>query len=412
MHHAPDLTLPRRTLVLLAVAVFVNFADRGNLSTVAPVLGHELGLSHTSLGLLLSSFFWTYAPGQLLGGWLAQRFSVRGVLALGLFLWSEATFLTGLAHGFAIILGLRLVLGFGESVVFPAIAQLLAERLPEARRGAANGVVLVGLALGPIAGTLAGGWILLHFGWRWVFFVFGSLSMLWLLPWLATPLAANPRAGTPGGYGPGYRQIMRQRIIWGAALGHFCANYTTYLLLTWMPSYLVGDRHFSIAAMTLTGAAVYGCNAASSVLSGRAADHFIVRGASPNIVRKSFIITGTAGVGASMLVCAAAPTAIMVVCLLLAGFFLGLQTPTMYAIAQTLSGPRAAGRWMGLQNFVGNIAGIAAPLITGWVVDATGSFFWAFVIAAILSGLGILAWAFLIGRIEPVRWQTETIGNE
>src|SRR5262249_51076429 len=143
------------------------------------------------------AFFWTYTPAQILAGWLAEKINAYRTLALGVALWSLATIATGLATGFAAILVLRLLLGLGESAAFPCSSKLLAEHLPGHRLGAANGLIGVGLALGPAFGTFAGGLLMARWGWRPTFDVFGLISILWLIPWITSTRHASRQADTP-----------------------------------------------------------------------------------------------------------------------------------------------------------------------------------------------------------------------
>ncbi len=193
---------PRGLVTLLALAIFINYIDRGNLATAVPVIKNELHLSTTQIGFLLGAFFWTYMPMQLGAGWLAERFAVHRVIAAGFALWLIATMLTGLVSGFAALLGMRLLLGLGESVAFPCSSKLLAQHVKTERRGRANGALGVGLALGPAFGTFGGGLILARFGWRTLFISLGALSLLWLWPWLTAP-GAHPfrRSEHFGGFG-------------------------------------------------------------------------------------------------------------------------------------------------------------------------------------------------------------------
>src|SRR5690242_10142615 len=144
-------------VTLLAVALFMSYVDRGNVATAAPLMKDELRLSAGQIGLLFSAFYWTYIPGQLLAGWLAERINAYRTLALGLVLWSLVTAATGLASGFVILLGLRFLLGVGESAIFPCSSKLIAQHLPAQRLGVANGAMATGLALGPAFGTFFGG---------------------------------------------------------------------------------------------------------------------------------------------------------------------------------------------------------------------------------------------------------------
>src|SRR6185436_17886013 len=158
--------LPRGVIPVLGLAVILNYVDRANLATAAPLVQSELALSGAQIGLLLSSFFWVYAPAQVLAGWLVHRFDIRIVLAAGLTLWGLATAMTGAAVGFTSILVLRLILGLGESVMFPGYQLILARETTEQERGRANGFIGAGQGLGPMLGTLFGGLAMARFGWR------------------------------------------------------------------------------------------------------------------------------------------------------------------------------------------------------------------------------------------------------
>ena len=153
---------------LLALAVFINYVDRGGLATAAPLIKDELALTSTQVGILISAFFWTYTPGLVLSGWLADRFNAYKTLAVGLAIWSLATFLSGFAGAFVALLMLRLLLGVGESAAFPCSSTLIARHVPAARLGAANGLIIVGLSLGPAVGIFFGGHLMETLGWRGV----------------------------------------------------------------------------------------------------------------------------------------------------------------------------------------------------------------------------------------------------
>lgn len=389
-------------LVLLAIAVVFNAGDRGSLSIAGPFLMRDLGLSNTQLGLLLSAFFWTYAPAQLIAGSLAERAPLRWVIGGGFALWAVATFCTGFAQSFTAILLLRLVLGVGESTLFPAASKLLAEHTAETARGKANAIFLVGLSLGPALGSLAGGAIQHAHGWRAVFFAFGAASLLWLLPWSRVRLPRPRAAHLPGA--PGYRAILRQRAAWGMAIGHFCANYMGYFLLTWLPSFLVNDRKLGVAAMAIAGAAVFATEALSSILAGTLADRAVARGVPVDHVRRRLLIFGTLGIAAFMLAAGFAPTDLAIACLMLAAACRGAQIPSMYAVAQSFAGPRAGGRWMGFENAFANLAGILAPSLTGYAVDRTGNYIMGFVLVAVFSMIGVACWRWVIGPVAPIDW--------
>jgi MFS family permease len=394
-----------RVVLLLAAAVFINYVDRGNLATGSPLLKDELGLSNSEMGVLLSAFFWSYAPLQPVAGWLAQRFDVRHVLGAGLVVWATATVLTGLATTFTELLALRILLGVGESVAYPCNSKLLAQRAPEHERGRANGLVAAGQALGPTFGTLVGGLVMARFGWRSAFIAFGLISLIWLLPWVVVTRGGAATAGSGSTVRPlPYLTILKQRALWGSSLGSFCSFYAYYFVLAWLPLFLVKAHGFSVKEMAQIGAGVYAIHAASSAAVGWLSDRWIIAGASPNRVRKTLLVSGLVGVAVLMMACAQAGATLSIFLLASTAALFGTQTPNIFALSQTLGGPRAAGQWMGVQNMIGNLAGVVAPLLTGFVLDSTGEYFWAFVIAAGVALIGILAFGILIPKIEPVVW--------
>jgi MFS family permease len=398
-----------RLVLLLSVALFINYVDRGNLATAAPLIKGEFGLTNTQVGILLSAFFWTYAPLQLLAGWMAERLDIRVLLPAGLALWSLATFCTGFARGFAILLALRLLLGVGESVVYPAHSKLLGLRALEHQRGKANGATAVGQALGPAFGTLVGGLLMSRFGWRAVMIGFGALSLLWIWPWIAATRNTPSTVGEAGaGRAPSYAQLLQRREALGACLGHFCLNYTLYFVLGWLPLFLVKSRGFTIAEMSNIGAAVYCAYALSAAVTGWLSDRWILAGQSPSLARKTFIVLSCLGSALFLVLTANATASVAIGWLLAMGVTFGFGTPMLFVIAQTLAGPKAAGKWVGLQNFAGNLAGILGPILTGWLVDWTGNFASAFIVAAGISLLGACAFGLVIPRIKTLSWPDQT----
>jgi MFS family permease len=391
-------------VTLLALAMFLNYTDRGSLSIVAPVLKSQLGISNAAMGLVLSAFFWSYAIVQPAAGWVAQRYAPRTVLAVATALWSLATFACGLATGLVMLFALRMLLGIAESVIFPTNARIFAEHAPEHQRGRCNSAMSVGHSMGPTVGTLVGAMILIGYGWRAVFFALGGLSLLWLIPWLARRDPSLEGRAAEQHEPATYREILRQRSLWGACAAQFCYSYPFYLVLTWLPLYLVNSQHFSIGSMALITAALYALQAIAAVVSGWASDVLIGRGRSPTLVRKGFVIAGMAGTGLLFAGAALTSGLASTVLLVASGFTVGISGTMVFTIGQTLAGPRAGGRWMGFQNMCGNFSGIAAPIVTGLVVDWSGSFAGAFFVVAALSVVGVLCWLWLVQDIRPVEW--------
>ena len=406
---APD---PKRhgmtgILVLLGLSVFVNYIDRANLSVAAPLLRSELGLSASQLGILLSAFFWTYAGMQPVIGWLVDRFEVKWVFAIGFLLWSTATAATGVIHGFIALLLMRVLLGVGESVAYPSYCKIFATHFEEKQRGLANSVIGAGQAFGPGLGMLIGGVVVVALGWRAFFIALGLVSLLWLAPWLRW-MPRTPATGLADmQQGPRLAEFFRQKSAWGTWIALFCSNYYLYFMLTWLPLYLVNERHFSMQGMAKIGGATFLVTAASSLVCGRLSDRWIRAGATATKIRKAFLVSGSLAIGILMIGIVVAPVALSVALLILVGVSFGLVTSNQNAVTQTLSGPYAAGRWMGMQNFIGNMAGWIAPALTGFLVDITGQFKWPFFIVAAVTWLGTLDWLFVVGKVEPVIWKAD-----
>ena len=393
----------RAVLVLLVLSVSINYIDRGNLSIAAPLLKEELHISPAQLGILLSSFFWTYSFSQLLSGWLVDRFDANWVMAAGFFLWSAATGLTGLVQGFGVLIALRLLLGFGESVAYPCYSKILAAHFLEHQRGLANALIDAGTKCGPALGTLAGGLLMARFGWRVFFVVLGLGSLLWLPFWIKWMPRAAARTKTEGAEAPPMREILRRRASWATFAGHFCGNYFWYFLLTWLPFYLVRERHFSMEAMASLGSAAYVATALATTVAGWMCDRSIAAGATANI-RKRCTAWGLGLATIILGVTAVEDRTASMVLLLAACLAYGVFASSHWAITQTLAGPLAAGKWTGAQNFVANLSGVVAPALTGWIVSATGHFFWAFAVSSGVALTGSMVYLFGLGTVEPEKW--------
>jgi MFS family permease len=382
-------------ITLLVIAVLINYVDRGNLALAAPLLSREWGMSASRLGILLSAFFWTYVLLQIPMGWLVDRFSASSMLAAGFLAWSGATALTGLAHGFATLIAMRLVLGVGEAVIFPASSKILSECLEEKDRGLANGLLVAAIRWGTAVGAFGGGLLMAHFGWRRTFLAIGLTSLLWLPAWQRwKPRRVVYKPPQHAQQLPTFATILRLRPFWGVSIGHFGENYLLYLRMSWLPFYLVHERHLSTTSMAWTAGMIYAIDSTAAIVTGRIADLRIRRGVSACAARKWPMVVGLLIAVVSLLGCAVAGPKTWLPFLAGAAVGCGAASSGVYAIPQTLAGPRLAGRWVGMQNCVANIAGIVAPILTGILVQRTGHFSTALLFAAAIAAVGALAWVF------------------
>lgn len=395
---------PWALVFLLVVGTSVSFFDRGNVAIAAPVLGPALGLSAMQKGLLLSSFFWTYSVLLVLAGWLADRVQVKWLYAGGFLLWSLATLGTAAMSTFAGLLVMRLLLGVGETVVYPCNGKILVAAFNEERRGLANALTDLGARLGPMSGNLLGGLLVASVGWRGLFAGTGAGALIWLIPWLmwAPRIEIAPKGSA--GDDTGWADLLRRRDVWGTFVGLCGANYAWYFLLSWLPSYLADERHFTMKSVAVWGALPYLVMAVAQVNGGVMADRWIRRGHPAVTVRRGIMVGGL------LLTAVLLPLALLpriewaFVGIFVAFCAFGTYVSNLWALTQTLAGSRAVGRWTGMQNAFGNLAGVVSP-ITGWLVSRTGNFQIAFVAASVACVVGAAGFGLLVrtpSKLRPV----------
>jgi ACS family D-galactonate transporter-like MFS transporter len=390
--------------LLLFASIAINYVDRGTLSVAAPLLMREMGLSPSRLGLLLSAFFWTYAGFQSVSGWIVDRVDEKWVLAAGFAVWSVATAACGLAGSFGALFAIRLVIGLGESVAYPCYSKIMVTHYAEGPRGLINSLIDIGSKCGPAIGILACGTAMGRFGWRPVFVMLGLGGLVWLPCWAVWMPRRPPVVAHEASESPSLSEILRCRAAWTTFLGLFLFNYLWFFELTWLPSYLVQERHFSMTTMATVGMFPYLLCAASTAISGILSFRALARGASVTRVRKTCLVTGMAGTAIVIMVPLIADVRVAIGVLLLASVFQGIYTSSCWTVTQTMAGPRAVGRWSGIKACIGNLAGIVAPSATGFIVQATRSYFWAFAVAAACALVGACIYLWGIGRIEQVVW--------
>lgn len=397
---------------LLVISVVINYVDRTNLSMAMPMIEQQFVLSPSQIASLLGAFFWTYALLQVLGlvGWLSDHYQPGWVLFLGYLLWTIVTGLTGLTTSFAALFLLRLLLGLGESVAYPCYSRIFAG-MPQQHRGRANAAIDAGTKLGPAAGAFIGGLVLVHFGWRMLFIVFGAGGLLWLLPWgKAMPrVEHNESPVAAGGFLESRHsiiRILRRRCAWGTFIGHFAGNYFYYFLLAWLPRYLVQEEHVSVGLMSQVTSGLFLLIGCSTLIAGWLSDRLIAHGKSPTTVRRAVAAGGLAVAStlmASVFVMGHQAASIALLAFACIGY--GAFSSNHWAITQTLAGPAMAGRWSSLQNGVANFSGIAAPWVGGLVLQAQGSSRLAFAVSGAVALVGAFAWGVLVDRVEPINWE-------
>jgi len=417
--------VPRRRwtiALLLGVGVLVNYFDRVNLSVSRDALQASFGISAVMFGYLSSAYNWTYALLQLPSGLLLDRFGVRRVGIISTMIWSVASFAAAISTGMGGLFGARFLLGIGEAPTFPANAKAIGYWFPKNERSLATAMFDAAAKFSSAIGIPLLGLLLLHFGWRWNFAATGFISLLYFALFYAfyrNPSedklltvaerefiaggGAQPEDRARAAKGAPLAYLLRQRKVWGLALGFASYNYTFYLLLTWLPSYLSTALHVDLLQSALyTSVPWLFATFTDLVVGGWLVDALIQRGWSPVRVRQIVLIGGTTlGLGILGTAHTHSPvTALFWISLSIGG--LSAASPVGWSIPSLIAPRESVGTLGGILNFCNQLAGIAAPILTGYIVQSTHSFSGAFIAATAFLLLGIAGYIFLLGRIEPI----------
>jgi MFS transporter, ACS family, D-galactonate transporter len=399
----------RWTIVgLLFTASLINYFDRATISFALPLISKELHLGPESKGLLLSSFFWSYTLMQIPMGMLADRLNLRWLYAAAFTLWSVAQGLIGISSGLTSLIALRILLGIGESVYLPGGSKIVSLLFPAAQRALPVGLFDAGTRTGLVVEGVLVPWMLTTFGWRASFSAVGFAALLWLLPWLlVTPSQLRAPARPSSAIPPlsvvqSVKALLTNRNLLGICLGFFCFDYYWYFLVNWLPDYLVTARGLTMLRAGIYAALPYLVFGMSEPIGGWIADRLIVNGWNETRVRKG-IVTFAFLTGLLLIPAARVSSPAAAVALIIGGCLVGLATGNMLVILQNCAPRLQIGLWTGIYNFVGNIAGILSPIITGVLIARTGSYAPPFALAALLIASGPLAFWFIVRDVpaEP-----------
>ncbi len=408
--------------LLLGAGVLVNYFDRVNLSVAGPQLSAEFHLNPTELGLLFSGYAWTYAVLQIPAGIVLDRLGVTLVGRAGAFLWAVASGLTAVAGGFTGIFAARLLLGVAEAPTFPGNAKATGYWFPRGERALATAIFDAAAKFSNVIGVPIVALAITQFGWRWGFVMTGILSLIyffayWVLyrdPSVDKRLSAVERTyiqaggATPEGQAVGstggmLRYLLGRRKIWGLTVGFMAYGYSFYLFLTWLPGYLVQTMHMDILkSATFVTIPWMFATVSDLVVGGWLIDHLIARGYGETVVRQAVLVggmlVGLAVFGATL---TTDPFwAIAWISLALSG--LAAAAPVGWSLPSLIAPKGGTGTIGGIMNFANNAMAIVAPIATGAIVTATGSFEGAFLVAGLVLLVGILSYVFVLGRLEPL----------
>jgi MFS family permease len=369
-------------VILLNLGMIIAYVSRANLpvALALPDFIKSFHLSDLDRGTLNSAFFWAYAALQIPAGWLVDRHGVKWPYAISFLFWSLASAGTILVQTVSQLVALRLVLGVGEAAVAPASYKWIRAHFAEKERGLAVGVYMAGTKIGPAIGPPLAAWLILRYDWRIMFVILGLGGLVWLVPWLMfvkderPAPASSARSSAPAAAQIPMRQLLATPVVWGTVIATFCYMYFVYFCMTRMPAYFVERRHQSLSKMGLFTFFSFGGMAIIAILGGWLADIVIRRGGNPVTVRKWFTIAGFA-IACTELIGAQSPSlTVAVVFSIVSLSGLGLATANYWAITQTLFPASTIGRISGVQNCAASIAGIVAPILSGWLKQKSGGY--------------------------------------
>jgi sugar phosphate permease len=408
--------------LLLGAGVLINYVDRINLSVAAPQLQQEFGLTDGEIGWLFSGFFWSYALLQIPTGMILDRFGVTSIMRVTAFLWSVASSATAFAGGFGGILAARMVLGCAEAPGFPASSKATGYWFPRGERAMATAIFDAAAKFSNVIGVPIVALAVVNFGWRWGFGITGLLSLLYFIAFVIiyrdpskdrrlskverdyiVAGGATPEGAAPSGEVAMLGYLLRNRKVWGLTLGFAAYGYSFYLFLTWLPNYLVQSMHMSILKSAGFSAIPWVFATISDlVVGGWLIDHLIARGYQDTVVRKTVLVLGMLlGVAVFGATLTTDPVwAIVWISVALSG--LAAAAPVGWSIPSLIAPQGGTATIGGIMNFLNNMMGVVAPVATGYIVGATGSFTAAFLVAGVVLVLGILCYVFVLGRLEPI----------
>ena len=427
-------TVPRRRwaiAALLGFGILVNYFDRVNLSVSRDALRDAFGISTVLFGFLLSAYNWTYMVLQLPSGLLLDRFGVRRVGIVSTIIWSIASFLGAAATGIASLFGSRFLLGIGEAPTFPGNAKAVGYWFPKNERTLATAMFDSMAKFSSAIGVPVLGLVLLHFGWRANFALTGLISLVYFALFYAfykNPSqdiklsslerehirrgGAQPEDAIRAAAGAPLLYLLRQPKVIGLALGYGSYNYVFYLLLTWLPTYLHDAHHLDLARSVFYTAIPWLCATAGElVVGGWLVDALIQRGWNAVRVRQTVLVSGMS-LGLGIFGVAYSETtraAVFWIAVSITG--LSIAAPVGWSMPSLISPRESVGTVGGIMNLSNQIAGIAAPIVTGFIVAGTHSYSAAFLAAAVFLVIGIAAYIFLLGNMAPIPEPPESAGR-
>jgi sugar phosphate permease len=411
-------------LLLISVMYLITYLDRVNIATAAPQISKEFGFDKITMGVIFSAFVWAYAVFQVPGGWLSDRFGPRTVLTGVVTYWSIMTAATAAAFSATSFIALRFLFGIGEAGAFPGATRAMQLWYPQRERGLAQGVShsasRLGAAIAPPIVVL----IMTALGWRAVFFICGGIGLIWSLWWALTyrnlpeqhPLVNKAELEHIRGVGPNgeinpppmdqqtnvpWSVLVRSPNMWAIMCAYFTYVYCLWIFLSWLPSYLIEVRHFTLIKVGLYASLPLFAGMISDTLGGLATDWLLRVTGSAKIGRRVVAIVGLLGCAVCIVPAALTEDAyVAVYCLTASLFFLEFTIGPSWAVPMDTGG-KYSGTVSGMMNMAGNVGGALSPIVFGVLVHF-GSWQAPFIVAAALLVIGAVVWAFWLDPTKAI----------
>jgi MFS transporter, ACS family, D-galactonate transporter len=390
----------------------INYLDRTVLGIAAPQISTELHVAPAIMGIVFSAFSWSYVVAQVPGGWLLDRIGTRLTYFFAVFFWSLFTLLQGFANSVAVLLGFRLGLGVSEAPCFPTNSRVVATWFPEHERAKATAVYTVGEYLGLACFSPLLFWISRRFGWRSLFFLVGTVGIVFAMIWRALYRdsegvdSTRSATSTPLSWGR-IRELLRYRQVWGASIGQFGGNSTLVFFLTWFPTYLARERHMTSLNAGFNAILPFAAAACGIMIAGWGSDLILKRTGSPNLARKLPVVGGLFGASTIMLANYVNGDSLIIAIFSFAFFCQGM-TGLGWAVISDIAPKELMGVTGGIFNFASNMAGVITPIVVGAIIGRTGSFFYALAYVGAAALLGALSYVFLLGDVKRIVLHPET----
>lgn len=408
----------KRSIVafLLFAVIFINYVDRVNLSVAAPLVTKDMGWNAITMGWIFSSFSWTYALFLIPMGWLIDILGVRKVTAIAFTVWTIASILTGAVINIGTMLAARLLLGIGEAAVYPASGKAVRLWFPKSERGIATSIYNSGAYAGPAIITPIVAWVVVKTGWRPSFLIIGLVGFIWLFFWLK--LYRNPEESKwlstkeenyiiknrennemlnskkQDSQGHGLKMIaalLRQKTVWGLAITQGCAVYTQYLFLTWLPTYLVNQRGMDLIKAGFFASIPYIVAVILGICFGKLSDRVLPEDQIQNGGRRKLVVVFMVLSSIVLFTNVVENSVLIIILLSLSLSAISSSISLNFALTSDLvTDSKIAGTMMGIVTLGGNLFGILAPIVTGYIVATTGNFNSAFILAGCLLIIGAL----------------------